>query len=65
MESIISFSEIDVYKRQALERYHNGEELYLKGRVAADAYVMQQDAMESDDREGVITEYLELSLIHI
>ena len=26
---------------------------------------MQQDAMESDDREGVITEYLELSLIHI
>ena len=38
---------------EALERYHNGEELYLKGRVAADAYVMQQDAMESDDREGV------------
>ena len=47
---------------EALERYHNGEELYLKGRVAADAYVMQQDAMESDDREGVIAEYLEMLL---
>ena len=54
--------EVDQVWAEALERYHNGEELYLKGRVAADAYVMQQDAMESDDREGVIAEYLETLL---
>ena len=54
--------EVDQIWAEALERYHNGEELYLKGRVAADAYVMQQDAMESDDREGVIAEYLETLL---
>lgn len=55
-------TEVDQIWAEAIERYRAGEELYLKGRVAADAYAMQQDAMESDDREGVITDYLETLL---
>lgn len=55
-------TEVDQIWAEAIERYRAGEELYLKGRVAADAYAMQQDAMESDDREGVIADYLETLL---
>ena len=54
--------DVDQIWAEAIERYRAGEELYLKGRVAADAYAMQQDAMESDDREGVISDYLETLL---
>ncbi|MCD7752241.1 MAG: virulence-associated E family protein [Lachnospiraceae bacterium] len=54
--------EVDQVWAEAIERYRAGEELYLKGRLAADAYVIQQDAMESDDREGVISDYLETLL---
>lgn len=55
-------AEVDQIWAEAIERYRAGEELYLKGKVAADAYVMQQDAMESDDREGVIADYLDTLL---
>lgn len=55
-------TEVDQIWAEAIERYRAGEELYLKGRIAADAYAMQQDAMESDDREGVIADYLETLL---
>lgn len=55
-------SDIDQIWAEAIERYRSGEELYLKGNLAADAYVMQQDAMEADDREGVIYDYLEALL---
>lgn len=44
---------------EAIELYRDGEELFLKGREAEEAYKMQQDAMESDDREGIVAEYLE------
>lgn len=54
--------DVDQIWAEAIERYRAGEELYLKGRVEADAYAMQQDAMESDDREGVISDYLETLL---
>lgn len=54
--------DVDQIWAEAIERYRAGEELYLKGRVAADAYAMQKDAMESDDREGVISDYLETLL---
>lgn len=54
--------DVDQIWAEAIERYRAGEELYLIGRVAADAYAMQQDAMESDDREGVISDYLETLL---
>ncbi|MEA5015671.1 MAG: virulence-associated E family protein [Candidatus Limiplasma sp.] len=44
---------------EAIEKYRAGEELYLKGDVAAQAYCAQQEAMEADDREGIIGDYLE------
>lgn len=43
---------------EAIELYNRGEELFLKGKEAEEAYKMQQDAMESDDREGIVAEYL-------
>jgi len=36
--------------------------LFLKGDVVAEAYVQQQQAMEADDREGIIVDYLEVLL---
>lgn len=50
---------VDQVWAEAIVRYHEGEELYLKGSVAAEAFVRQQEAMESDDREGIVEEYLE------
>jgi predicted P-loop ATPase len=47
---------------EAIEKYRAGEELYLKGEVAAQAYCAQQEAMEADDREGIIVDYLERPL---
>ena len=44
---------------EAIHLYNEGEDLFLKGKEAEEAYKMQQDAMESDDREGIISEYLE------
>jgi len=44
---------------EAIERYRAGEELYLKGEAATQAYKAQQDAMETDDREGIVQDYLE------
>lgn len=43
-------TEVDQIWAEAIERYREGEELFLKGNVAADAYAKQQEAMESDDR---------------
>lgn len=54
--------EVDQVWAEALERYRAGEELYLKGDVAEEAYQAQQDAMETDDREGLVEQYLECLL---
>lgn len=51
--------EVDQVWAEAIVKYRDGEELFLKGGVAAEAYVQQQQAMESDDREGIIIDYLE------
>lgn len=51
--------DVDQIWAEAIVKYRAGEELFLKGEAAADAYVQQQQAMESDDREGVIIDYLE------
>lgn len=47
---------------EAIHLYRSGEELFLKGMEAQEAYKMQQDAMESDDREGIVAEYLDRML---
>lgn len=52
-------TEVDQVWAEAIVKYRTGEELFLKGEVAAQAYVAQQQAMESDDREGIITDYLD------
>jgi len=51
--------DVDQVWAEALERYRAGEELYLKGNVAEEAYQRQQEAMETDDREGLVEQYLE------
>lgn len=43
---------------EALEYYNQGEELVLKGEAEETAKEMQMEAMESDDREGLVREYL-------
>lgn len=55
-------AEVDQIWAEAIKRYHEGEELFLTGKVAMDAYAMQQDAMESDDREGIVADYLDTLL---
>ena len=54
--------DVDQIWAEALYRYEEGEELYLKGDVSKMAKIAQQEAMESDDREGIILEYLETPL---
>jgi hypothetical protein len=43
-------------------KYAEGEELFLKGKIAEAAFAEQRDAMENDDREGLVAEYLETLL---
>ena len=54
--------DVDQIWAEALYRYEEGEELYLKGDVSKMAKIAQQEAMESDDREGIILDYLETLL---
>lgn len=51
--------EVDQVWAEAIEVYKSGEELFLKGSVAIEAYEAQQYSMEADDREGIIYDYLE------
>ncbi|MBC2723235.1 virulence-associated E family protein [Desulfosporosinus sp.] len=44
---------------EAIVRYRTGEELFLKGADAQLAFSEQVEAMESDDREGLVRGYLE------
>lgn len=43
---------------EALLLYREGEELILKGVEAKMAFSIQQEAMENDDREGLVREFL-------
>lgn len=52
-------TEVDQVWAESIEYFKNGEELFLKGEVAAEAYSRQRDAMETDDREGIVQEYLD------
>ena len=44
---------------EAIEVYKNNERLYLEGDEAVAAALQQADAMETDEREGLVREYLE------
>lgn len=47
---------------EALEKYRAGEPLILIGDEEKMAYEEQRDAMEADDREGLVEQYLEKPL---
>lgn len=47
---------------EALTYFHAGEKLYLTGDVAAMAADEQREALENDDREGLVVAYLETLL---
>lgn len=51
--------EIDQIWAEAIQAYKDGESLFLSGEVAQMAYAKQQEAMESDDREGLVQDYLD------
>ncbi|MGL5149809.1 MAG: VapE domain-containing protein [Clostridium sp.] len=51
--------EVNQVWAEAKCRFMEGEELFLKGEVEALACEVQKKAMESDDREGIIIDYLE------
>jgi len=52
-------AEVDQVWAEAIVKYRAGEDLFLKGDDALIAIVEQADAMESDDREGLVRDYLE------
>ena len=47
---------------EAKAAYENGENLYLEGEAAAAAACEQAEAMETDDREGLVRTYLDTLL---
>lgn len=49
---------IDQLWAEAKVYYDEGEDIYLKDEVAEMATIEQERAMETDDREGIIKEYL-------
>lgn len=51
-------ADIDQLWAEAKAYYLEGEALYLTGSVAKEAVQEQQAAMESDDREGIVADYL-------
>lgn len=51
--------EIDQIWAESIFKYKEGEKLFLKGKVVIEASIAQQDAMEGDDREGVVIDHLE------
>lgn len=52
-------NDIDQIWAEALCVYKQGEDLFLKGNEAQIAISEQANAMETDDREGLVREYLE------
>jgi putative DNA primase/helicase len=47
---------------EAVHLYKNGEKLYLEGELKKIAQEKQREALESDEREGMVREYLEMPL---
>lgn len=54
--------EVEQIWAEALELYKNGEKLYLAPEDEMQARHEQDEAMESDDREGIVRKYLETLL---
>lgn len=52
-------ADIDQIWAEALVRYNEGEPLILTGKLAEEAEKAQRAALKSDEREGVVSEYLD------
>ena len=52
-------NEVEQVWAEAIIKFRAGEELFLKGEDAQMAFSQQADAMESDEREGLVRDYLE------
>lgn len=55
----ITTEEVSQIWAEAVSSYKGGEKLFLEGDVAAMAMSEQAEAMETDDREGLVRTYLE------
>jgi predicted P-loop ATPase len=55
-------ADIDQIWAEALVLYEAGEAIYLKDEIAEEAVVKQREAMETDDREGLVAAYLDTLL---
>jgi predicted P-loop ATPase len=62
VKDVWSMTEIEQLWAEAIYLYKLGEKLFLTGDEERMAYEEQRDAMESDDREGLIQDFLETSL---
>ena len=58
----LSQEEVDQIWAEALCCVNAGEQLFLDARLEALAGAEQRDAMETDDREGIVKEYLDVLL---
>ncbi|MDF2672438.1 MAG: hypothetical protein K0R09_703 [Clostridiales bacterium] len=58
----LTVSEVAQIWAEAIVKYKAGEELTLKGDAVVIAYHHQQEAMEEDDREGLVRDYLDTFL---
>ena len=54
--------EVDQVWAEALAYYLRGEVLFLVGGLMEEAATQQREALENDDREGLVLEYLEMRL---
>lgn len=61
-KSVWNMKDVDQIWAETLVRYKAGEPLLLKGDEELMALEEQRDAMEADDREGLIGDYLEALL---
>ena len=57
-----NLKDVDQIWAEAVYKYKEGEKLFLTGDVAKIANDAQIEAMESDNREGIIKDYLEMLL---
>ncbi|WP_264291996.1 VapE domain-containing protein [Anaerosalibacter bizertensis] len=54
--------DVDQIWAEVMEYYHQGESLILSNKAEEFANAAQVDALESDDREGLVREYLDMRL---
>ncbi len=58
----IKDEEVDQIWAEALAKYIMGEPLYLDSKLEKQAEIAQKEALETDEREGIIREYLDTLL---